>query len=289
MKKTVITLLASIALLPINLMAQQNVPSKNMNAQYLQLADENAKKETTAHLSLISKKYKLDEKTYKTIYQAFYNRRIETEKALLQTDKSVASQNNLVSLINKHDSICNSYLKALSHKNLIGNKILESTDNSKFASAIRSKSLLKLSQVQIDSLLYHSKKMAELKIEDAGLDLRGYERKVLPLLLQDEQYTSLLIELNRPTALGWAQDSWQSIKKRGLEGGLDSVVVIRQMFNYNLGKLVKKDRFGKDLPTTSPSLSRFDSAKPEALRMLQADEARNVADKPKETKTSFAW
>ncbi|WP_168199446.1 hypothetical protein [Pedobacter aquae] len=84
--------------------------------------------------------------------------------------------------------------------------------------------------------------------------------------MKDEQYTSLLIELNRATALGWAQDSWQSIKKRGLDGGLDSVVVIRQMFNYNLGKLVKKDRFGKDLPTTSPSLSRFDSAKPEALR-----------------------
>jgi hypothetical protein len=131
--------------------------------------------------------------------------------------------------------------------------------------------------------------MAEMKKETPSLDLKSYERKMLPTILTDEQYIDLLVLLNRKTASDWASNSWKHMQERGIDQGLDSTKVYREIYNYNLAKLVKKDRFGNDAPKTSPSLAKLVSEQPEALRMLQSDQARNVSNKPEAVKTKFAW
>lgn len=288
MKKTIFGLVISLAFFSHSMNAQNN-QKQTFKDQYLQQAEKNADAEAKAQMVLITRKYKLDSETYKTLYQTYYNRRIELEKAMMSTEKSKKSQNNLTHVISKYDSISNHYVQALKNKNLIGDKILRPDDNSKFASAVRNREKLKLDKTQIDSLIYQSKLMTEKKAENESLDLKSYERKILPTILTDEQYTQLLIDLNKKTANAWAKGSWQKMKERGIDQGLDSTKVHNELFNYNLAKLVKKERFGKDVPKTSESMRKMNTTLPESLRRLQSDEARNTSKKPEETKTKFAW
>lgn len=288
MKKTFIALVISLTFFSHPMSAQTKEEQK-FKEKYLLQAERNADVEAKAQLVLILRKYKLDQETYNTLYQAYYNRRIELEKAMMATDKNEKSQNNLTIVISKYDSISNSYLQALKSKNLVGDIVLQADDNSKFANAVRNREKLKLDKIQVDNLIYQSKLMAEKKKENQSLDLKAYERKLLPTILTDEQHTELLILLNRKTASSWAKNSWQKMQERGIDQGLDSTQVNRELFNYNLAKLVKKDRFGNDVPTTSESLRKMNTALPEALKRLQSDEARNVSKKPEETKTNFAW
>lgn len=288
MKKTFFALVISLAFLSHPMKAQTKEEQK-FKDRYLLQAGINADIEAKAQLVLIIRKYKLDAETYKTLYQAYYNRRIELDKAMMAADKTVKSQNNLTTVIKKYDSISNYYLLALKSKNLIGDKVLDTKDNSKFASAVRNSDRLKLNKEQIDNLIYQSKQMAEMKKETPSLDLKSYERKLLPTILTDEQYTNLLIILNRKTASDWAKNSWKTMQKRGIDQGLDSTRVYLEIFNYNLAKLVRKERYGNEAPRTSESINKMTTALPESLRRLNADRARNVSKKPEETKTNFAW
>ena len=288
MKKTFFALMIGLAFYSNAIDAQTKVDTK-FKEQYLQQAEKNADAEAKAQLTLIARKHKLDKETYNTLYQTYFKRRIELEKAMMNTDKTVKSQNNLTAVMAKYDSISNSYLQALKGKNLIGDKVLQANDNSKFASAVRNKEKLKLDKTQIDNLMYQSKLMAEKKAENPSLDLKAYERKLLPTLLTDEQYTHLLILLNQKTASSWAKASWEKIKERGIDQGLDSTKVYLEIFNYNLAKLVKHERFGNDVPKTSESLRKIHTEIPEALQRLQSDSSRNTAKKSAETKTQFAW
>ncbi|CAD0002246.1 hypothetical protein [Flavobacterium chungangense] len=288
MKKTIFGLIISLAFFSHSMNAQNN-QKQPFKDQYLQQAEKNAEAEAKAQLALITHKYKLDPETYKTLYETYYNRRIELEKAMMSSEKSKKSQNNLTHVISKYDSISNYYLQALKNKSLIGDKVLRADDNSKFASAVRSREKLKLDKTQIENLIYQSKLMAEKKAENEYLDLKDYERKILPTILTDEQYTQLLIDLNKKTANAWAKGSWQKMKERGIDEGLDSTKVQSELFNYNLAKLVKKERFGKDVPKTSESMRKMNTTLPESLRRLQSDETRNTSKKSEETKTKFAW
>lgn len=288
MKKTFFALVISLTFLSQPVSAQTKEEQK-FKEEYLLQAEKNADAEAKAQLVLIMSKYKLDAETYKTLYQAYYNRRIELDKAMMATDETVKSQNNLAVVIKKHDSISNSYLLALKSKNLIGDKILSADDNSKFASAVRNREKLKLDKTQVDNLIYQSKLMAEKKAENPSLDLKAYERKLLPTILTDEQYTNLLVDLNKKKASNWAKASWAKIQERGIDQGLDSTKVHLEIFNYNLAKLVKQERFGNDIPKTSESMSKLTTEIPEALRRLQSDESRNTSKKSAETKTQFAW
>jgi len=288
MKKTFFALLISLTFLSQPVSAQTK-EEQTFKEKYLLQAEKNAHAEARAQLVLIIRKYKLDKETYSALYQAYYNRRIVLEKAMMDTDKTVKSQNNLTAVIAKYDSISNSYLQALKGKNLIGDKVIAANDNSKFASAVRNREKLKLDKTQVDKLIYQSKLMAEKKAENPLLDLKAYERELLPTLLTDEQYTLLLILLNQKTASSWAKASWAEMQKRGIDQGLDSTKVYLEIFNYNLAKLVKHDRFGNDAPKTSESMSKLTTEIPEALQRLQSDTTRNNAKKSAETKTQFAW
>lgn len=288
MKKTIFVLLISLAFTSHKMNAQTS-EEQFFKEKYLQQIEKNAANEARAQLILITGKYKVDTETYNTLYKLYYDRKIEIEKKLFVTEASRNSQRDLAVVISKYDSISSFYLQALKSKSLIGDKVLDVNDNSKFASAVRNRKKLKLTNEQVDNLLYNSKLMAEQKIENSSLDLKANERKILPTILTDEQYTQLLIILNQKTASDWAKNSWKHLQERGIDQGLDSTKVNRELFNYNLAKLVKKERFGNEAPKTSESMSKLTTELPEALRRLQSDQARNTSKKPEETKTKFAW
>lgn len=288
MKKTIFAFLINLAFASHQMNAQTN-EEQVFKEKYLQQIEKNAAIEARAQLVLITSKYRIDTETYNLLFKVFHDRKMQMEKTLLATSASRTPQKDLAVVISKYDSISNFYLQAIKSKNLIGDKVLDAEDNSKFANAVRNKERLKLNKVQIDTLIYQSKLMAEMKKETPSLDLKAYERKLLPTILTDEQYTNLLITLNRKTASEWASSSWKHIQERGIDQGLDSTKVYREIFNYNLAKLVKKDRFGNDTPKTSASLVKLTTEQPEALRRLQSDQARNVSDKPEAIKTKFAW
>jgi hypothetical protein len=288
MKKTIFALLINLAFASHQTNAQAN-QAQAFNEKYLLQAEKNAVVEAKAQLVLINDKYKLDAENYKTLYQVYYNRRIEIEKAVMASQASKSSQKDLAIVIAKHDSISNFYLQALKNKSLIGDKVLDINDNSKFASAVRNRRKLKLTKEQIDNLIYNSKLMATQKTENPSLDLKANERKILPTILTDDQYTDLLFLLNRKTASDWATASLKHLQERGIDQGLDSSKVRIELFNYNLAKLVKRERFGNEMPKTSESMSKLTTELPEALRRLQSDQARNTSKKPEETKTKFAW
>lgn len=288
MKKTIFALLINLVFVTNQVNAQTN-EEQVFKEKYLQQIEKNAVAEAQAQLLLIRGKYRIDNEIYKTLFAVYYNRKIEIEKTLLVTGTALNQQKDLAIIISKYDSISNFYLQALKSKNLIGDKVLDANDNSKFSNAVRNKEKLKLNKEQIDNLVYQSKLMAEMKNENPSLDLKAHERKLLPTILTDEQYTDLLILLNRKTASEWASGSWKHMQERGIDQGMDSTKVYREIYNYNLAKLVKKDRFGNDAPKTSASLTRLVSEQPEALRMLQSDQARNISNKPEAVKTKFAW
>lgn len=288
MKKTIFVILFSLFFVSYSGNAQTN-EDQVFKEKYLKLLEKNAIAEAQAQLILIRGKFRIDNEIFKTLFQVYYNRKMEIEKALLVEEPSLTQQKNVAFIIAKYDSISNSYLQAIKTKNLIGDKILSPRDNSKFASAVRNRERLKLNNEQIDNLIHQSKLMAEMKKETPSLDLKAYERKLLPTILADEQYTNLLILLNRKTASEWASNSWRNMKERGIDQGLDSTKVHREIFNYNLSKLVRKDRFGNDVPKISTTLSKMTTEQPDALRRLQTDQARNISNKPEAAKTNFAW
>lgn len=288
MKKTIFALLISLFFASHQGNAQAN-EEQIFKEKYLKQLEKNAVAEAQAQLILIRGKYRIDNEMYKTLFQVYYNRKMEIEKALLETGTALNEQKDLAVIISRYDSISNSYLQGIKNKTLVGDKVLSSRDNSKFANAVKNREKLKLNKEQVDNLIYQSKQMREMKKQTPSLDLKAYERKLLPTILTDEQYTNLLILLNKKTASDWASNSWNHIKERGIDQGLDSTKVHREIFNYNLAKLVKKDRFGNDAPKTTASLSKMTTERPEALRRLQSDQARNISNKPEAAKTNFAW
>lgn len=288
MKKTIFVLLINLTFASYQINAQTN-EEQVFQEKYLKQMEKNAVAEAQAQLLLDRGKYKIDNDMYKTLFHVYYNRKMEIEKALLVTGTSLNQQKDLAVIISKYDSIANVYLQAIKTKSLIGDKVISPRDNSKFASAVRNRERLQLSKEQIDNLIYQSKLMAEMKRETPSLDLKEYERKSLPTILTDEQYTNLLILLNKKQASEWATNSWKHIQERGIDQGQDSAKVHREIYNYNLAKLVRKDRFGNDTPKISVSLARMNTEKPEALRRLETDQARNISNKPEAAKTKFAW
>lgn len=284
MKKTLFKICLLLTLLPFQNFAQSDDDNK-FNKRFLLKIEEHAALEAQAQASLIKERYHLDNKNYKALYNLLYNSKMELETAFISKSK----QAEIEKIIAKNQENLNLYLSALKGNNLIGDKILDANDKSKFASAVRIRQKLKLDESQISNLIHQSNVMAEMKRENSDFDLKAYERKTLPNILTDEQYTKLLINLNKERASAWAKNSWNELKERGIEKGLDSTKVYNEIFNYNLGKLVSYERFANDVTTPSTTTNRLKTEKPQALQLLDFDKARNVNEKSKTVNPAFAW
>ena len=288
MKKTLLKICFVVMILPLTIIAQSNV-NQEFNDQLLEIVKNNADIEAKARVALIGSKYDLDGITYKSLFDLFYDSKVELEMALIQVKPSDNKQVEIEKIILKNENEIRRFLSALRGKNLFKNKTIDPDDKSKFASAVRIREKLNLNDSQIENLINQANLMAEMKIENSGLDLKAYERKILPNILTDEQYTSLLIYLNSKKASAWAKETWKELKDRGIDEGLDETQVYNQVFNYNLGKLVYFERFANDEATSSASINQLRTEKPEALQRLEFDKARNAKEKSKTTKAKFAW
>ncbi len=150
---------------------------------------------------------------------------------------------------------------------------------SQFSDALKYSRQLTLSQNQVESLqsnAIRAKQLAKISEKDGAetkFNLPVFESEQIPLILTDAQYTQLLTLENSGKALEWAKGDWAEMKQRGITEGYDSVVVVNQIFNYDLSRLIAKSRFQNDRVRLNEITQELKTNTPEPLRKLIA--ARN--------------
>jgi len=148
--------------------------------------------------------------------------------------------------------------------------------NSQFATAIKFRKEIGLTQVQVDSLLSKANELEVLKSafnsKNTGrFDTRPFERANLPKILNPDQITTFLNHKNQPIATANSKKEWAKIKELGLNSGLDSNKVIIQLADYDLRYLVANERLNMD-KTQQNAFAKKDveNDKPEVLQKMEA-------------------
>jgi hypothetical protein len=124
--------------------------------------------------------------------------------------------------------------------------------------------------------------------EKETFSLRIFERKELPLILSAPQYLSLLKLANHKTAMKWAKSDWEEMKSRGISEGLDSAKVTRDIYHYDLARLVIRDKYGESIPTNH-SLKTFETPMPAALSKLKTARRYNNPIPDQSANAKFSW
>lgn len=70
---------------------------------------------------------------------------------------------------------------------------------------------------------------------------------------------------------------------------MDSTKVIAENYNYNLYKLVSRDRYGDHTVEASENLQKMINDMPDSALQLASDKARNPTKKEEILKTNFSW
>lgn len=288
MKKNKLQIIIVLALFSYVLHAQTD-EQQTFKKLYLQQVAKNAEFEAKTNLSLIAKTQNIDTETHNALYQLFYTKRLETEKIVMSEATTEKTNKDLENLFIKYDSVNNLYLQALKSKSIVGTKILNMKENSKFAHAIKNSNQLQLNKKQIDDLFFQTGLMSDKKVANPDLNLKEYERSQLPAILTDKQYIELLVILNKTKALNWAKKSWEEMKSREINQSLDSTKVIAENYNYNLYKLVSRDRYGDHTVEASENLQKMINDMPDSALQLASDKARNPIKKEETLKTNFSW
>ena len=272
--------------MPLGLFAQGQTDS--FNEQYMTQAKANAAAQAKVSAALLRKKYSGDDAMEKSLYLVIYQGKLETELTSLKYANSLDLESRLANVIAKTDSITQTYLPAIKSKSLAINNAEQSASNSKFAAAVRLKNELSLTQVQVDSLMYHANRLKKLKVSNTDFSPKDYEREVLPRILNDAQYTSLLVNLNKVTALKDAKKDWKELKQRALLPGADSAKVVGDLSTYNIYRSVMKDRYNGTTTQLSESMKAIVATEPQATTLLKrARRYNNALSDPQ--KPTFTW
>jgi hypothetical protein len=216
-----------------------------------------------------------------------YNKTIKESTVIL-------SKSQLSKSIAKDDSISQRKLQGAKNIGSVNNKKLLPEYKSKFIAAIRLRNELSLTQIQIDSLMYHANRLNELRLANSYFFPKVYERKVLPRILKDVQYTTLLVNLNTPLALRKAKTDWKEIKLRGLKTNEDSVMVVNEMMSYWIGKFSIIDRYITDDKTISQSnmsesMKVLITPEPQAMKLLETARTTNNNPIQGPLRPAFRW
>jgi hypothetical protein len=272
--------------MPLGLFAQEQTGS--FNEQYMTQAKANAAAQAKVSAALLRKKYSGDDAMEKSLYQVIYQGKLETELTSLKYANSPDLESRLANVIAKTDSITQTYLPATKSKSLAINSAEQLGSNSKFTAAVRLKNELSLTQVQVDSLMYHANRLKELQQSNPDYYPKDYEREVLPRVLSDGQYTSLLVNLNKSAALRNAKSDWKELKQRALLPGADSTKVISDITTYNIYRSAIKDRYNGATAQLSESMQALVTPEPQATTLLKR--ARRYSNPlPDTQKPTFTW
>jgi hypothetical protein len=136
-----------------------------------------------------------------------------------------------------------------------------------FAFLLNNAKQLNLSKPQTDSLTAAIIAVAKLK---QGKNQQDFEQVKMTKILTAQQYESYLQLKNSGKALKWATSDWADIKAHGLDKGLDSAKVVNQILQYDINRLVAKDKFRNDPAQLDVYIRNIDASKPMILKQLRA-------------------
>jgi len=286
MKKVLYSILTCIILIPLGLFAQMQ--NGSLNEQYMTQAKVNAAAQAKVSAALLRKKYNGDDAMEKSLYQVIYQGKLETELTTLKYANTPELESHLAVVLAKTDSLTQTFLQTATNKSKAVNSSEQPEGNSKFAAAVRMKNELSLTQNQIDSLKYHANRLKELKLVNSDFYPKDYEREVLPKILKDAQYTTLLVSLNKATALKNAKSDWKELKQRALLPGADSSKVVSDITTYNIYRSAIKDRYNGITTQLSESMKTLVTPEPQATTLLnRARKYNNPLPEPQ--KPIFTW
>lgn len=261
--------------------------TEEFKAQFILQIKKNALLESKLNAEILAQRYKGDSSITKIFQKVIYDRKVAIEILALNP---VTPPNTFLmkKIMKRADSVIERYTYAAKNKLIANSKVLDDNDNSKFGFAVRNGFELKLSTAQKDSMITHSYKLIALKSE--GKNAKEYERRILPKILSDDQYTRLLIMGSKKQALTWASGDWKELQDRGLTDGLDSAKAVNDIYNHNLARLVRLERFGNNPPKMTTSLKSLETPQPEALRRIrQARAYNNPIPEKAQVSSKFTW
>jgi hypothetical protein len=128
---------------------------------------------------------------------------------------------------------------------------------------------------QVDSLLERAYTLEKMQDEFSWknplgkFDANPFEAQYIQRILSEDQFLNLLAIINKPQADKWATDDWAELVARGMTTGLDSARTVHEFTQYNIARLVAKDRYADDKIKQNAQITAVDSNMPPALRRLK--------------------
>lgn len=144
------------------------------------------------------------------------------------------------------------------------------TYSSKFASALKHREKLLLSNTQIDSLLMFSNKLNSLLL--SGDEWHKYVNDRVLKTLTDSQTTVLLQQISLRKARQNADKNWFRYTQSGITKDLDSVKVMDELVRFEAAKLAADERLKMEkTPANAVARSAAYSNVPLIIRKLEKD------------------
>lgn len=166
-------------------------------------------------------------------------------------------------------------------------------EKSQLSAALRIAKPLQMTARQQDSLLLAGDRLVRdrdkfLKANpEQTYRYQSFERRELAKILSPEQYTRLLQSLYHKEAQFWAANQWKEIENYKLMDKTDSTSLKKEMTNYQLNKLIIKERFADDLSVQAAQLKQIELSKPKIVKLLDA--ARKSPQKADAIAGKLTW
>lgn len=223
----------------------------------------------------ILQKVNLTDDKQRVLAETYLNRENELADAILKG----VSKNSIETIKAKYELVLRKGLTAneivlLNRPDYSNDGFLHNT-SSKFYSAYKRADELKLSKNQVDSVLANGIRFEReaanfvSKNSDDRFDAQGYENRVLPRILSEQQYNYLFTVKFKESATSQAINDWSEAKKRGLTGKLDSATVVPQMIKYTVERKAIGERFRSDPEKRNNLYAAIDESVPDLLSKLK--------------------
>ena len=155
-------------------------------------------------------------------------------------------------------------------------------NSSQFAVAIKMGKILKLTSLQIDSLV--EKGMYLSRIKDSiwrvnplyPYDSKDYENYQLSKILNESQHASLLMLRYKTDAQTNAENDWKDLEKRGLTKDMERAKIVDELVSYYIRLKSSSSLFAYDLNKQAANARHIKENMPESLRLLQNARKHNV-------------
>ncbi|MDI3318226.1 hypothetical protein [Pinibacter soli] len=164
---------------------------------------------------------------------------------------------------------------------------------SQLTTLIKLRSVLNLSETQVDSIMVMAATIQaakdELALKDpvAKYDSKPYESTVLPSILTEEQYAKAMVLNNKSKAEQDAQRDWKELETAGLATNYDKEATIKQLTSYHIARACATYKYSYDREKQKANVRSIDDHMPAALKALKS--ARKYNNPSNTPQGSFQW